>query len=144
VARRALPFRLLARAGLILRAGVTRWGIVEERSVKPLAAARTGPTTIDLAAPPAQRVWMNPGRRPFDLGVRLPGGGLFHAWPAFAVMLGDRLTVQLGEADLGGTAAALQSYGVSRTEIADWRRGAAQRPAAPPAHSPAAVRRAAR
>jgi hypothetical protein len=135
VARRALPFRLLARAGVIVRAAVTRWGIVEARTVKPLAAARTGPTTIDLAAPPAQRVWMNPGRRPFDLGVRLPDGRLFHAWPEFAVMLADRLTVQLGEADLGGTAAALESYGVSRAALADWRRGAERRPATDRDHS---------
>jgi hypothetical protein len=169
VARRALPFRVLARAGLILRAAVTRWGIVEERPVKPLSAARTGATTIDLTRAPVQhpadyvgghkhpadyvgghkhpadyvgghkRVWMNPGRRPFDLRVLLPDGREFHARPEFAVVLGDRLTVQLGEADLAGTAAALEAYaaewGVSRAEIADWRRGAEQRPASDREHS---------
>jgi hypothetical protein len=135
VARRALPFRLLARAGLILRAAVTRWGIVEHRPVKPLAAARTETTTVDLAAPPARRVWMNPGRRPFDLTVRLPDGGVFRARPEFAVMLDDRLTVQLPEADLEGAAAALDEWGVSRDEIAGWRRGAEQRPASDRDHS---------
>jgi hypothetical protein len=145
VARRALPFRLLARVGLILRAAVTRWGIVEERPVKPLAAARTDATTIDLAAPPARhpadyvgghkRVWMNPGRRPFDLTVRLPDGQVFRARPEFAVMLGDRLTVQLPETDLEGAAAALHEWGVSRDEIADWRRGAERRPASDRDHS---------
>jgi hypothetical protein len=135
VARRALPFRLLARAGLILRAAVTRWGIVDVRPVKPLAAARTRATAIDLAAPPPQRVWMNPGRRPFDLSVRLPDGRTFGARPEFAVLLGDRLTVQLPEADLAGTAAALDEWGASRAEIAEWRRGAEQRPASDRDHS---------
>jgi hypothetical protein len=129
VARRALPFRVLARAGLILRAAVTRWGLVEERPVKPLAAARTDATTIDLTRPPAQRVWMNPARRPFDLRVRLPDGRSFGARPDFAVLLGDRLTVQLGEADVAGTAATLAQWSVSREEIAEWRRGAERRPA---------------
>ena len=82
---------------------------------------------------------MNPGRRPFDLRVRLPDGREFRARPEFAVMLGDRLTAQLGEADLAGTAAALESYatewGVSRDEIADWRRGAERRPATDRDHS---------
>jgi hypothetical protein len=145
VARRALPFRLLARAGLILRAAVTRWGIVEERPVKPLAGARADATTIDLAAPPPphpadyvgghKRVWMNPGRRPFDLRVLLPDGQAFRARPEFAVMLGDRLTAQLGEADLAGTAAALESRGVARAEIAEWRRGAERRPGTDRDHS---------
>jgi len=135
VARRALPFRVLARAGLILRAAVTRWGIVEERPVKPLAAARTDATTIDLATPPAPRVWMNPGRRPFDLRVRLPDGRRFEARPDFAVLLGDRLTAQLGEADLAGTAAALAEWSISREEIAEWRRGAERRPVTDRDHS---------
>jgi hypothetical protein len=135
VARRALPFRVLARAGLILRAAVTRWGIVEERPVKPLAAARTDAATIDLAAPTTPRVWMNPGRRPFDLRVRLPDGRSYGARPDFAVLLGDRLTVQLGEADLAGTAAALAQWDVSREEIAEWRRGAERRPATDRDHS---------
>jgi hypothetical protein len=135
VARRALPFRVLARAGLILRAAVTRWGIVEERPVKPLAAARTDVATIDLAAPPTPRVWMNPGRRPFDLRVRLPDGRSYGARPDFAVLLGDRLTVQLGEADLRGTAATLAQWDVSREEIAEWRRGAERRPATDRDHS---------
>jgi hypothetical protein len=135
VARRALPFRLLARAGLILRAAVTRWGIVEVRTVKPLAAARTGATTIDLAAPPGQRVWMNPGRRPFDLRVRLPDGRELGARPEFAVLLGDRLTVQLPGADLADAAAALAEWGVAHAEIADWRRGAERRPATDRDHS---------
>jgi hypothetical protein len=50
-------------------------------------------------------------------------------------MLGDRLTAQLGEADLAGTAAALESRGVARAEIAEWRRGAERRPATDRDHS---------
>jgi hypothetical protein len=129
VARRAIPFRVLARAGLILRAAITRWGIVAERPTKPLAAAETEATTIDLTDPPHSRVWMNPGRRPFDLTVRLPQGRDFHARPALAVMLDDHLVVQLPEAGLDATAARLAEWGAPEDEIARWRRGAERRPA---------------
>ena len=132
VARRALPFRLLARAGLILRAAVTRWGPVAERTVKPLAAARADGVTVDLAAPPARRVWMNPGRRPFDLRVRLPDGREFRARPEFAVMLGDRLTAQLarGRPRGDGRRPGVLRHGVGHLARRD-RRLAAGRRAAP-------------
>jgi hypothetical protein len=71
--------------------------------------------------------------------VLLPDGRVFRAQPDFAVTLGDRLTVQLPEAELSGTAAALEVYaaewGISREEIADWRRGAERRPATDRDHS---------
>jgi hypothetical protein len=129
VARRALPFRVLARAGLILRAAITRWGIVEERPTKPLATAKTEATTIDLSAPPAERTWMNPGRRPFELTVLLPGGRSFHSRPALAVMLAGRLVAQLPDAGLDATAARLAEWGAPADEIARWRHGAERRPA---------------
>jgi hypothetical protein len=131
VARRAIPFRVLARAGLILRAAITRWRIAlhAPRPVKPLRAAETGDTVIDLASPPAKRVWMNPGRRPFELGVRLQDGRTFHARPELAVMVEDHLVVQLPDADLDATAAQLAGWGAPADEIARWRSGAERRPA---------------
>ena len=77
---------------------------------RPLQAAAT---VIDLASAPTRqsagfaadtgsRVWMSPGRVPFDVTVTLPGGRAYHAQAEMAVMLSstragdpDRLTIQL-------------------------------------------------
>ena len=62
--------------------------------------------SVGLAAGTGSRVWMNPGRTPFDVTIALPGGRLYHARAEMAVMLRsarvgdpDRLTVQLPPAD---------------------------------------------
>src|SRR4029450_6684374 len=88
---------------------------------KPLLAAETGGTVLDLSGPPTResvgflagsdsRVWMNPNRRPFDVAVALPGGRSYRARTELAVMLSatragdpDRLTGQLPAARPGAT-----------------------------------------
>jgi hypothetical protein len=111
----------------------------------PLAAA----TVIDLASAPTResagfaagagsRVWVNPGRAPFDVTVTLPAGHAFHARAEMAVMLSstragdpDRLTVQLPPASLDATARLIGDYaaqwGFPADAVTRWRISAARR-----------------
>jgi hypothetical protein len=104
---------------------------------------------IDLASTPTResagfavgtgsRVWVNPGRAPFDVTITLPGGRAYHARAEMAVMLGstpagdpDRLTVQLPPASLDATARLIGDYaarwGFPADAVTDWRTSAAQR-----------------
>jgi hypothetical protein len=125
LAQRVTGYRLLARAGQLAAAAFTHWDVdlrtapprprtSSARSAKPSRAAATA---IDLTSAPTResagfaagtgsRVWMNPGRTPFDVTIALPGGRVYHARAEMAVMLSsaragdpDRLTVQLPPAD---------------------------------------------
>jgi hypothetical protein len=104
---------------------------------------------VDLTSPPTRgsagfaadtdsRVWMNPNLRPFDIAVALPGGRVFHAQAAMAVMLSsmragdpDRLTVQLPSVDVQAAARLIDRYatewGFPADEVGRWRTGADRR-----------------
>ena len=158
LSRRVTGFRLLARAGQLAAGALTRWDV-------DLRAASSGPrtpsarpawrplraaaTVIDLTGAPtrqsagfaagaASRVWMNPGRAPFDVTVMLPGGRAYHARAEMAVMIGsaragepDRLTVQLPPASLDATAQLIGDYaarwGLPADAVTVWRTSAARR-----------------
>jgi hypothetical protein len=158
LSQRVTGYRLLARAGQLAAGALTRWDM-------DLRAAPPGPRTpsarpaqrssrataavIDLASAPtresagftagtASRVWVNPGRAPFDVTITLPGGRAYHARAELAVMLGstpagdpDRLTVQLPPASLDATARLIGDYaaqwGFPADAVTDWRTSAAQR-----------------
>src|SRR5207247_9953081 len=107
--QRTTRYRLLARAGPRAAAALTRWDVevgplpphpraLTVAGTKPLLAAETGGTLLDLSGPPTResvgfpegadsRVWMNPNRRPFDVAVALPGGRVYRARAELAVML---------------------------------------------------------
>jgi hypothetical protein len=141
VVERAARFRLLARAGRLLAAALGRWRLSvgdAPRPVKPLAAARTGAAVVDVRGP--TRVWMNPGRRPFDITVLLSDERAYRARAELAVRPDPgRLIVQLPPAGVEETARRLEGYaaawGFPRATIADWRRGAERRPAGDRDHS---------
>jgi hypothetical protein len=161
ISQRMTRYRLLARAGRLVAAALTRWDVqvgplpahprlLAVAGTKPLLAAETGGTAIDLSGPPTResvgflegtdsRVWMNPNRRPFDVTVALPGGRSYHALAELAVMLSsaragdpDRLTVQLPSSGLEATERLLTQYaaewGFPTDAVAGWRTGAARRP----------------
>ena len=161
VSQRMTRYRLLARAGRLVAAALTRWDVdvgplpahprgIAVASTKPLLAAETGDTVLDLSGPPTResvgfpagadsRVWMNPNRRPFDVAVALPGGRSYRARAELAVMLSstragdpDRLTVQLPAAGLEATERLITQYaaewGFPGDAVAGWRTGAARRP----------------
>jgi len=107
LSQRVTGYRLLARAGQLAAGALTRWD-VDLRAAPPgprtpgARAARrplqATATVIDLASAPtrqsagfaagtASRVWMSPGRVPFDVTVTLPGGRAYHAQAEMAVML---------------------------------------------------------
>jgi hypothetical protein len=144
VRRRALPYRLLSRAGKLLVAAIGRWRITagdEPPPTKPLLAAQQRPAVFHL---PEQldpgRVWMQPGRHPFIATVWLPGERRYHAGAWVAVADGpNRLTVQLKPMGLDDTESFLAGYatewGFPKTAIADWRAGAERRPATDRDHS---------
>ena len=89
---------------------------------------RAAATVIDLASTPtresaglaagtASRIWVNPGRAPFNITITLPGGRAYHAQAEMAVMLSstpagdpDRLTVQLPPASLDATTRLIGDY----------------------------------
>jgi hypothetical protein len=144
VLRPARRFRVLARTGQILGAAIGRWRITigdeVTRPTKPLTAAQTEATVVDLTPATRPRVWMGPGRRPFDITVRLPEARAYRARAELAIVPEPgRLTVQLRAADLDATARRLESYadawGFPRDAIADWRRGAEHRPSTDRDHS---------
>jgi hypothetical protein len=158
LSRRVTGYRLLARAGQLAAGALTRWDV-------DLRAASSGPrtpsarparrplraaaTVIDLTEAPTRqsagfaagtgsRVWMNPGRAPFDVTITLPGGRAYHARAEMAVMLGstragdpDRLTVQLPPASLDATAQLIGDYaarwGLPAGAVTAWRTGTARR-----------------
>jgi len=156
LSQRVTGYRLLARAGQLAAAAFTHWDVdlraapprprtSGARSAKPLRAAATA---IDLTSAPTResagfaagtgsRVWMNPGRTPFDVTIALPGGRVYHARAEMAVMLSsaragdpDRLTVQLPPAD-PDTAARLTGeyaaqWGFPADAVAAWRTSASR------------------
>ena len=158
LSRRVTGYRLLARAGQLAAGALTRWD-VDLRAAPPgprMPAARparpfprAAATVIDLASAPtresaglaagtASRVWVNPGRAPFDITITLPGGRAYHAHAEMAVMLSsaptgdpDRLTVQLPPASLDATTRLLGDYaarwGLPADAVTGWRTSAAQR-----------------
>jgi hypothetical protein len=161
VSQRTTRYRLLARAGRLVAAALTRWDVdvgplpshprtLAVAGTKPLLAAETGGTVLDLSGAPTResvgfaegadsRVWMNPNRRPFDVAVALPGGRFYRARAELAVMLSstragdpDRLTVQLPSAGLEATERLITQYaaewGFPTDAVAGWRTGAERRP----------------
>jgi hypothetical protein len=158
LSQRVTGYRLLARAGHLAAGALTRWDVdlraapsgrrtPGARAVRrPLQAAAT---VIDLSSAPTResagfgagtgsRIWMSPGRVPFDVTITLPGGRAYHARAEMAVMLGstpagdpDRLTVQLPPASLDATARLIGDYatrwGFPADAVTHWRASAAQR-----------------
>ena len=158
LSQRVTGYRLLARAGQLAAGALTRWD-VDLRAAPPgprtpgARAARrplqATATVIDLASAPtrqsagfaagtASRVWMSPGRVPFDVTVTLPGGRAYHAQAEMAVMLSstragdpDRLTIQLPPAGLDATTQLIGDYaaqwGFPAGAVTAWRTSATQR-----------------
>jgi len=158
---RMARYRLLARAPALTAAALTRWHLDITAAPSPLFRAAAAPvraaaggTMIDLTRPPTResagfavgassRIWMNPGRRPVEVAVNLPGGRVYHAGAVMAAMLSpastrdpDRLTVQLPAAGLDGTGRLLAQYaaawGFPSDEVATWRASAAPSASAGP------------
>jgi hypothetical protein len=161
LSRRVTGYRLLARAGQLAAGALTRWEVDLRAappgppmpSARPAGPARQPPqaaaTVIDLASAPtresaglaagtASRVWVNPGRAPFDITITLPGGRAYHARAEMAVMLSsapagdpDRLTVQLPPASLDAATRLIGDYaaqwGFPADAVTSWRTSAAQR-----------------
>jgi hypothetical protein len=160
VSQRSARYRLLARAGRLVAKALTRWEVdvgplpshpraLAVAGTKPLLAAETGGTVLDLSGPPTResvgfqegtdsRVWMNPNRQPFDVAVQLPGGRFYRARAELAVMLSstragdpDRLTVQLASAGLEATDLLITQYvaewGFPTDAVGGWRMGAERR-----------------
>jgi len=148
----------LARAGQRAAGALTRWDVdlraaprgPRTPSARPaLQSPRPATTVIDLARAPtresagfaagtASRVWVNPGRAPFDVKIMLPGGRAYHARAEMAVMLSstpagapDRLTVQLPPASLDATTRLMgdnaAQWGFPADAVAHWHASAAQR-----------------
>ncbi|HEY3648631.1 MAG TPA: hypothetical protein VGL33_11725 [Streptosporangiaceae bacterium] len=158
LSQRVTGYRLLARAGQLAAGALTRWDVdlraapskrrtPGARAVRrPLQAAAT---VIDLSSAPTResagfgagtgsRIWMSPGRVPFDVTITLPGGRAYHARAEMAVMLAsapagdpDRLTVQLPPAGLDATTQLIGDYaarwGFPAAAVTAWRASAAQR-----------------
>jgi hypothetical protein len=162
VSQRTPSYRLLARAGRLVAAAVTRWDVnvstaaapADLRAIRPAKArlaADTDGAMFDLTSPPTResaglaagtdsRVWMNSDRRPFDIAVALPGGRVYRAGAAMAVMLSstragdpDRLTVQAPSAGLAATEQRIAQYaaewGFPADAVARWHTGAERRAA---------------
>ena len=156
ISQRVTGYRLLARAGQLAAGALTRWDVdlraapPAPRSARPARPSpRAAATVIDLAGAPTResagfaagagsRVWVNPGRAPFDVTVTLPFGRAYRARAEMAVMLAsapagdpDRLTVQLPPASLDATARLLGDYaaqwGFPADAVTDWHTSAAQR-----------------
>jgi hypothetical protein len=163
VSQRASRYRLLGRIGRLAAAALMRWefavsgaqadgtGAFAAWPAKPLLAAEAGDSVIgiNLTHPPTRgshsfatdtdsQVWMNPDRRPFDIAVALPGGGVYHAQAAMAIMLSsmhagdpDRLIVQLKSLDAPDAGRLIARYatewGFPADAVADWRAGAERR-----------------
>jgi hypothetical protein len=138
ISRRAMRYRLPARAGRLIAAALTRWAVevtpVSTRPdapvspAKPLRATATTATTIDLTTPPLRNsagfdpgseslIWMNANRRPFHVAVALPGRRVYRARAEMAVMLSstpdgdpDRLMVQPPAAEVDATEQLIAAY----------------------------------
>ena len=156
---RMARYRLLARVPGLTAAALTGWHVDITAARGPLSRAAAAPVRtaaavgamIDLTRPPTResagfgagadsRIWMNSGREPVDVSVNLPGGRVYHARAAMAVMLSqadtgepERLAVQLPAADLDAAGQLIADYaaawGFPPAEVAIWRAGAA--PSAP-------------
>jgi hypothetical protein len=158
LSQRVTGYRLLARAGQLTVGALTRWDmdlrVTPPGPRTPAAQSaqqtpRAATTVIDLTRAPSResagfavgtgsRVWVNPGRTPFDVTITLPGGRAYHARAEMVVMLSstpagnpDRLTVQLPPASLDATARLIGGYaarwGFPAHAVTDWRTSAAQR-----------------
>jgi hypothetical protein len=158
LSQRVTGYRLLARAGQLAAGALTRWDL-DLRAAPPGPATpaarpaqpspRVAATVIDLASAPTResagfaagagsRVWVNPGRAPFDVTVTLPAWHAYHARAEMTVMLSstragdpDRLTVQLPPASLDATARLIGDYaaqwGFPADAVTGWRISAARR-----------------
>ncbi len=157
LSQRVTGYRLLTRAGQLTAAAFTHWDVdlraappqPRTPGAPPARPLRAAARTIDLTSAPTResagfaagagsRVWMNPGRMPFDVSVALPGGRSYRARAQMAVMLssprdGDpgRLTVQLPPAGLDTAARLVGEYaaqwGFPADAVEAWRANAAQR-----------------
>ena len=158
LSQRVTGYRLLARAGQLAVGALTRWDVdlraapPAPRTPRARAARRplqAAATVIDLASAPTResagfaagtgsRVWMSPGRVPFDVTVTLPGGRAYHARAEMAVMLSstlagdpDRLTIQLPSVGLDATTQLIGDYaaqwGFPADAVTAWRTSATQR-----------------
>jgi hypothetical protein len=157
LSQRVTAYRLLARAGQLAAAAVTRWDVdlraapprPRTPGAGPAKPSRAAATAIDLTSAPTResagfaagtgsRVWMNPGRAPFDVTITLPGGRAYRARAEMAVMLSsardgdpDRLTVQLPPAGLDTAAQLIGEYaaqwGFPAAAAAAWRTSASRR-----------------
>jgi hypothetical protein len=154
--QRVTGYRLLARAGQLAAAAVTRWDVrlraappgPRTPSARAARPPRAAATVIDLTSPPTResagfaagagsRVWMDARRAPVDVTVALPGGRGYTARADMAVMLSsapagdpDRLTVQLPPAGLDSAARLLGEYAAQwdfpAEAVAAWRSSAAR------------------
>jgi hypothetical protein len=107
LARRVTGYRLVARTDQLAAGVLTRWDVdlhaappgsptpPARPARRPLRAAATvivlagAPTcqSAGFAAGERSRVWMDPGRAPFDVTITLPGTPAYHARAEMAVML---------------------------------------------------------
>jgi hypothetical protein len=136
LSQRVNSYRLLARAGQLAAAAVTRWDVDLRAApsrpptpgARPAGPPRAAATVIDLTGAPTResagfaagagsRVWMNPSRAPFGITVALPGGRVYRARAEMAVMLSsahagnpEGLTVQLPPAGLDTAAQLIGEY----------------------------------
>ena len=156
---RAKSYRLRDRAGDLVFGALTHWELrLRAAPFWPLApSARSARRPlqvvatdgIDLSGVPSRQpadfpvdaysqIWMDSGRTPFDLRVRLPEGREYHERAEVAVMLSsasrgnpDRLTVQLPPESLDATVARLGRYArewrFPPNAVAAWARQAARR-----------------
>jgi hypothetical protein len=158
LSQRVTGYRLLARAGQLAAGALTRWDVdlraappgPRTPSARPAQwSSRAAAAVIDLASAPTResagfaagtgsRVWVNPGRAPFDVTITLSGGRAYHARAEMAVMLGStpagdpsRLTIQLPPASLDATARLISDYaaqwGFPADAVTHWHASAAQR-----------------
>ena len=153
LSRRVTRYLVLARAGELAAGALTRWDVdlravpsgPRTPSARPARRPLQAATVIDLTSAPTResagtgsRVWMHPGRAPFDVTITLPGGRAYHARAEMAVMLSstragdpDRLTVQLPPASPDATAQLIGGYaaqwGFPADAVTAWRASAARR-----------------
>lgn len=156
ISQRVTGSRILARAGGLVAAALTRWDVSVTPgsapvvpSSKPPPPTEAGGTAIDLTGPPTRhraglpegsdtRVWKDAHRRSFDVAVALPCGRVYRAEADMAVMLcstpagdPDRVTVQLQSASLAATERLIAGYaaewGFPHDAVVGWRSGAERR-----------------
>jgi hypothetical protein len=152
VAQRMVRYRLLARTPELVRFALTHWSVgigsaaplpeVSRHSIHRQAGTGDG-LCIDLTHPPTResaglavnadsRVWTNFAREPFDVTVTLPGGRIYHARAAVAVIRSstpagdpDQLVVQLPPSDLADAwiviAGLAAEWGFPAKDATSWR-----------------------